>query len=411
MCYGGSVQVFCDPPRQEDIVAFVRLPRGEALAHTLVETPEASGTRLDGDTPDKDGHRVHEAREVEKCATLAPLDTRTCGGMDVASQGDVPDSAWEDLDARADWAFEFLDGMDAQLKAALPDLAAYGLPANLKADVPEDNEAVMSALAERLGAGAAGTAEPEEEDDAELAALRDQAQRGVDIRSSAGQRFARDPAGGQGGVYKQLDRAGKAEFRKLWAAQQYERTKALKQESKSYQRVQESAGVYLPLTRIVQEQGGDKAAITATKNYVAQCLLMRGKWVKYNSMTCRYEYLFVQEKTREVFEESWRLFEEYQSKPAAVEAEAPMRGDAQRKRPVEAEAAGTAVGPAAKKPKQDTTGKQLEAQDTVDAAKKKTAKQDKTGRQLETQDKIFAAAQTTKKMYVNAMSQARQILN
>ena len=175
--------------RTEDIVAFFRLPRGEALAQTLVETPEASGTRLDVETPDKDGHRVPDAREAVPCATLAPA---CCV---VASQGDVPAaqggySAEEGLDARADWAFYFLDGMDAELKAALPGLAAQDFPAGLQGDVTEDNEAVMSALAARLGVGAAAcAAEPEEEDDAELAALRDQAERGVDVRSNVGQRF------------------------------------------------------------------------------------------------------------------------------------------------------------------------------------------------------------------------------
>jgi hypothetical protein len=96
-------------------------------------------------------------------------------------------------------------------------------------------------------------------------------------------------------------------------------------------------GVYLPFKRIWEMEGSDRAGYTALSSHkssqlsglssqlsglssqlsalssqaalkhTAKCRLLRGRFLHYNVMTERVEYLHVTSSTREVFTRQWNL--------------------------------------------------------------------------------------------------------
>jgi hypothetical protein len=196
-------------------------------------------------------------------------------------------------------------GMEPSTRgAAMPVEAGNGL-----------NEQLASAERELL---ASFNAKPKDEEDGndttctdpDIEKWRALADNGVELRSAEGQRFQRDANGGKSSNYKGLTTAEKALFRKAWAAAIYEKTKQLKSKEKAWRRVDKSKGVYMPFTVIVQNEGADEAAVVAAKHYAEACQKMGGVWTKYNVMTKRWEFLYMKQEVSEIFEESWRMYEE-----------------------------------------------------------------------------------------------------
>lgn len=152
------------------------------------------------------------------------------------------------------------------------------------------------------------------EEDAELDAWKRCIDQGVDIRSKHGQRFSRAVDGGKSAEYKVLTTMEKQAFRKSWAKCQFEKAMALKTKEKSWRKVDISKGSYLPLSVIIREEGADDDAIKASYEYIKACWAMGGLWRKFNKMTKRMEWLYMRQEVHEIYEESWRLYEEYHDK-------------------------------------------------------------------------------------------------
>ena len=150
------------------------------------------------------------------------------------------------------------------------------------------------------------------EDDLDLAEWKKCVDAGVDIRSKKGQKFSRDPDGGKSANYKASSTADKAGFRKKWAAAQYEKQRVMKVKSKTWTKVDISKGVYLPFSCIIRDEGADEEAVVAAVNYIKACWAMGGVWRKYNRMTQRMEWLYMKQEVHEIFEESWKMYEESQ---------------------------------------------------------------------------------------------------
>ena len=135
---------------------------------------------------------------------------------------------------------------------------------------------------------------------------------GVDPRGAAGQRFAREQQGGKCGAYKAMSTASKAEFRKSWAKNIFQTLRKVKVKSEAWSKIDITKGTYMAFGCIVREEGNDDAAMVATFNYVRACLTMGGVWKKWNVMTKRWEFLYMRQEVHEIFEQSWKIFEESQ---------------------------------------------------------------------------------------------------
>ena len=66
----------------------------------------------------------------------------------------------------------------------------------------------------------------------------------------------------------------------------------------SWEQIDEELGTYMPISRILQMEGGakDKAAVLATRNYVAAAYKMGGQWLLFNKMTRRTDILYLKNK-------------------------------------------------------------------------------------------------------------------
>ena len=88
-----------------------------------------------------------------------------------------------------------------------------------------------------------------------------------------------------------------------WAATQNEEVVSGKSFAKSWSVVDTSKGVYRPAEVILMKEGGEDSpsAIKATVNIINKCRQLQGKWMIYNHMSERPEYLHLrQEHTEEM---------------------------------------------------------------------------------------------------------------
>lgn len=148
-----------------------------------------------------------------------------------------------------------------------------------------------------------------EEDDADIAELREMTENGFDLRCAWGQRFRRSPEHKSAG-YQGLNRADKAQFRKDWAATklselQYKKTKVM-----SYQKIDKTVGKYLPFYRVWEAEGGprDPGALEASLKHCRRCVMMGPPFISMNGMTDRLEFLHIERSRSEVFSKCWSMF-------------------------------------------------------------------------------------------------------
>ena len=139
------------------------------------------------------------------------------------------------------------------------------------------------------------------------AALKDD---NVDVRSPLGQKFARQHSAGEAKLtyMERKSYAQKKAFRLEWARSQYAQLQEKKQYSRAYQRIDTTKGRYLPFARIVAEEGADAAALKAALKYCSKSARMGGRWVSFNAMTERWEYLYVSREFVQNFKESWTMY-------------------------------------------------------------------------------------------------------
>ena len=251
-----------------------------------------------------------------------------------------------------------------------------------------------------------GTATDDDEESRRWAKLADE---GFDLRCGPGQRFARAPEA-KSDAYKSLNIAQKAEFRKQWAKNIYTSIRKVKVKSEAWSKIDVSKGTYMPFACIVREEGNDDAGMTAAVHYVQACQAMAGVWKKWNLMTKRWEFLYMRQEVHEIFEQSWKVFEEHQQGTGHQEPGALAPGNGTSAVTGSPEAAVKAVGkgtvtgatePAAKKNKGAVTGA------TELAAKKgkgshlkpKTPDSKKTPFEVSLQDAL-----ATRKIYMTVLS-------
>jgi hypothetical protein len=137
-------------------------------------------------------------------------------------------------------------------------------------------------------------------------------------RGALGQRFTKATKKGtplHDDFKKQKSVQDKRNFRVAWAAASLKVLKQKKVYERSYQEIDVDKGQYLCFARIAAEEGGDVAARRAAFKYCEKAAKMQGRWVSYNLMTERWEYLYVKRFHIEEFKQAWSLFVEHSSDP------------------------------------------------------------------------------------------------
>lgn len=128
------------------------------------------------------------------------------------------------------------------------------------------------------------------------------------LTSALGQKFQRAFAKGtphHEHFKAQKTLEAKKNYRIKWASEQYNELQKRKVHETAYEQVNTELGEYLPWKVIADREGGDRSAQLAAYNYVRKCSAMQGKWVAYNAMTERYEYLYIRRQHSEVHREVW----------------------------------------------------------------------------------------------------------
>ena len=107
--------------------------------------------------------------------------------------------------------------------------------------------------------------------------------------------------------YKSLNRQQKQEFRKKWAAGEYEKQQKSRKHTTEQARVDKTSGEYLNFDQIIVAEGGreSKSAVNGAIRYAMACIRMKGDWVSKSTMTGRPLFLYVRNGFEETFKEAW----------------------------------------------------------------------------------------------------------
>ena len=129
-------------------------------------------------------------------------------------------------------------------------------------------------------------------------------------------------------------------FRQRWVEMQFENLQMSKEKKESSGVLHESQGSYEPFDIIVDKEGGvaRPAAIRAALNYTLACIhfnkagqeAIRGvPWVSFNSMTKRWEYLYLKKTCKDWFAQSYslvtKMFEDGQQDDQIMDKETPEK--------------------------------------------------------------------------------------
>ena len=97
----------------------------------------------------------------------------------------------------------------------------------------------------------------------------------------------------------------KNEWRVAFAQKTYDMMMQKSTQETSYQDVDITLGEYLPARKIWEKEGLDREGFEAAANYIIKCCRLRGKWVSWNSMTERWEFLYMRRQKQQRFVEAW----------------------------------------------------------------------------------------------------------
>jgi hypothetical protein len=153
--------------------------------------------------------------------------------------------------------------------------------------------------------------------------LKCASENGFVMMSTMGTEFQRS-AEGKSLEYKSLNtHKDKSNFRSKWATTKYTEHLATKSHRVSWCEVDESKGTYMSISRLIDIEGGrsDQEAVRAAISLASKCMAMGGKFLKWNSMTDRWNFLRYEHTVAETFSKQWELFSEWRSgQPAGVAA-------------------------------------------------------------------------------------------
>lgn len=142
------------------------------------------------------------------------------------------------------------------------------------------------------------------------------------VTKALGQRFQRSfrPGSEQHAQFKAMKSLeDKTRFRMAWVQSQFDELQKKKVWERSYETIDSQKGEYVPFAVLVAREGGDRSAEVAALRYATKCAKMQGRWVSFNPMTERWEYLHVKRQFVELHREAWRQYtEERMSRPTST---------------------------------------------------------------------------------------------
>ena len=97
----------------------------------------------------------------------------------------------------------------------------------------------------------------------------------------------------------------KNEWRVAFAQKTYDKIIRQSTQETSYQDVDITLGEYLPARKIWEKEGLDQEGFEAAANYIIKCCRLNGKWVSWNKMTERWEFLYMRRQKQQRFAEAW----------------------------------------------------------------------------------------------------------
>ena len=239
----------------------------------------------------------------------------------------------------------------------------------------------------------------QEGEDTEMKLLAKAAKHGFSAREPVGQRFFRSPEA-KSDEYKSLHgHEAKRAFRQQWAEAALKSYTAKKSKREEWQEVDENEGTYLPLAKMVAEEGGDAAAVEAAKKYAQKCEQMKGKFVRFNTWTERKEYLYFKTKSKEIFARSWATFQQWASSDGDAD-----RGGASAGEPTQPPTKALVRSNALPHASSGAESTKTEEPSAGASAKAKTARKGKSAAQ-----KALGDAQEAKLLYSEAMTKVTSI--
>ena len=84
-------------------------------------------------------------------------------------------------------------------------------------------------------------------------------------------------------------------------------------ENEAWENIDTTKGEYLSATKYWEEEGGSEYDFEATAKALQKCVTMGPHWIRYNSMTERYDFLRLLKGWREEFEKCWTICKAHQS--------------------------------------------------------------------------------------------------
>ena len=143
--------------------------------------------------------------------------------------------------------------------------------------------------------------------------------------------------------------------REKWNRAMYEKEMNKRRKIDSNTSKDTKSGSYKSLAFIANAQGGDKPAAVAARNYCVACVklfnagkLCNGRqWLKYNHMTLRTDFLYVEEGFEDSASQAWELIKTERERRECAQAEEKLSGAEQRP------GAGGSVPPGSEKRKQE----------------------------------------------------------
>ena len=197
--------------------------------------------------------------------------------------------------------------MDADAAVEVVDLASAAASAkDSTGGTPDFDEAVLAKeFTETPDLTAAENATEEEVDFEQW--LQNE---GCDPRHKIGQRFGRSTAAKEAS-YKSASQTEKREMRRKWGEAEIARLKETRTFAKSWTKVDQTKGTYVPFAVLWEREGGvldPRGAHAAAMEYARACIRMKGPWVSANPVTGRLEYLHLERSVKEQFTKCWTLF-------------------------------------------------------------------------------------------------------
>ena len=305
---------------------------------------------------------------------------------------------------------ELMKYASPQKIAALPD---EGLPLTAA-----ESEACLfrTAMSLELNIGTLAeqkvATDPDGEDDRHKAQLKQGSEHGFDMREPLGQKFRRSDGFKSPEYVACTTITAKRKFRQDWATGRWQEACIKRMKTESWQEVGETKGQYMPIRRIIKAEGDDEQAVLAATRYVDTAIKMAGKFISYNEMTERWEFLYFTRSLSTSFTKCWQIYCEQQPISMSTEngdnSETSSRGNTDtaipRQATLEAFGKHTASMPPRKAPanaksKANQTGKaETENWKLQPSAKKSPLEQS------------IAAGVKTKALYFEAMAKSSSIL-